>query len=271
MFEKIAFIGAGSMAEAIVAGLVQAPELIRPENIVMTNKVNEVRLQEMRDKYEVTAIFDKAEVIKNSEIVFLSMKPKDLEDALSEISPHLTAQQVIISVIAGVPESRIRELIGKNSPIIRTMPNTSAMIGESATGIAQGTYATSAHVEQAEALFQTIGTTVVVSEEQLHAVTSISGSGPAYFYKMVEAMEDAAIEVGLEPMIAKDLIVQTIIGAGKMLEETGMSPETLRKNITSPGGTTNAAITKLDELDFENIVKSCVKSAYNRSIEMSKE
>ena len=145
------------------------------------------------------------------------------------------------------------------------------MIGESATGIAQGKYATTTHVEQTESLFQTIGTTVVVSEEQLHGVTSISGSGPAYFYYMVEAMEKAAADVGLEPQMAKDLIVQTIVGAGKMLEQTGMDPATLRKNITSPGGTTNAAITTLENLDFEHVVKSCVKGAYDRSIEMSKE
>ena len=108
MFEKIAFIGAGSMAEAIVAGLVQAPELIEPQNIVMTNKLNEVRLQEMHDKYQVTTIVDKEEVVKDAEILVLSMKPKDLEDALADITPYLTAQHVIVSVIAGVPESRIR-------------------------------------------------------------------------------------------------------------------------------------------------------------------
>lgn len=271
MFQKIAFIGAGSMAEAIVSGLVKAPELVQPEDIIVTNKVNEVRLQELHDKYEVTPIVDKQEVVTDAEVIVLSMKPKDLQSALDEIIPYLVPGQLIISVIAGIEEAHIRALIGKNIPIIRTMPNTSAMIGASATGIAQGKYATDTHVQQAERLFQTIGTTVVVPEEKLHGVTGISGSGPAYFYYMVEAMEEAAVDVGLDEETAKALVRQTILGAGRMLEETGEPAGTLRKNITSPGGTTNAAITKLGELDFQHIVKQGVQAAYNRSIEMSKE
>src|SRR5699024_5957073 len=180
----------------------------------------------------LTSIVDKQEVVTDAEVIFLSMKPKDLQSALDEIIPYLVPGQLIISVIAGIEESHIRELIGKNIPIIRTMPNTSAMIGASATGIAQGKYATDTHVEQAERLFQTIGTTVVVPEEKLHGVTGISGSGPAYFYYMVEAMEEAAAEVGLDDETAKELVKQTILGAGRMLEETGEPAGMLRKNIT---------------------------------------
>lgn len=271
MFNKVAFIGAGSMAEAIIAGLAKDAALVQREHIIVTNKLNQDRLKELQDTYGITPVVDKAEVIQDADFIILSMKPKDLKEAVEDIKGYVQENQVIISVIAGATADYITELFGKNVPVIRTMPNTSAMIGQSTTALSKGRFATEEQLQDAVALFQTVGEAIIVDEADMHGVTSISGSGPAYFYFMVEAMEKAAAEVGLKPEIAKELIVQTIIGAGEMLKETGEDPEILRKNITSPGGTTQAGIETLAAENFQKAVIQCVKAAYNRSIEMEKE
>jgi len=271
MFKKVAFIGAGSMAEAIIAGLAKESRLVEKKNIYVTNHQNDARLQELQDTYGITAIRGNDAVIQDAEIIVLSMKPKDLMNAVMEIKDLVHEGQVVVSVIAGATAEHIARLFGKDVPVIRTMPNTSAMIGYSATALSKGEHATDEQLQQAVALFETIGSAIVVDESEMHGVTSISGSGPAYFYFMVEAMEKAAEEVGLRPEIAKDLINQTIVGAGQMLKETREAPGVLRKNITSPGGTTQAGIETLASEHFQEAVISCVKRAYSRSKEMETE
>lgn len=271
MFNKVAFIGAGSMAEAIIAGLAKDESLVKRENIVATNKLNEDRLEELQHKYGISTIVGKAAVVRDADIIVLSMKPKDLAEAVEDIKDFVNEDQVIVSVIAGASCDLIAGLFGKKVPVIRTMPNTSAMIGYSATALSKGEYATEAQLKDAIALFETVGSAFVVEEDEMHAVTSISGSGPAYFYFMVEAMEEAAKKVGLRDEIAHDLIIQTIVGAGQMLKETTVDPGTLRKNISSPGGTTQAGIETLATENFQEAVIACVQRAHDRSREMEKE
>jgi len=267
MVNKIAFIGAGSMAEAIFSGIISS-NFIQADKIFVTNRANQERLNELHKKYQVQCIHDKEKVIHNADVIVLSMKPTDVESAIVPIKKHIKSNQLIISVIAGISTDHLSELIGENSPIIRVMPNTSASIGFSATAIARGKEVTEEHIEITESLFQTIGTTVLIDEEDMHTVTAISGSGPAYVYYLVEAMEKAATEAGLDQDIAKSLITQTLLGAGKMLQHSGKSAQTLRENITSPAGTTEAGIKTLAKYDFEEAVIACVKSARNRSIEL---
>jgi len=271
MFKKVAFIGAGSMAEAIIAGLAKEESLVKKENIVATNHSNAERLQELQDTYGISTEMDKETVIRDADILVLSMKPKDLVEAVMDIKAYVQKDQVVVSVIAGASCEHIATLFSKKLPVIRTMPNTSAMIGYSATALSKGAHATEAQLQDAVKLFETIGSTVVVEEAEMHGVTSISGSGPAYFYFMVEAMEQAAKEVGLRADIAKDLIIQTIVGAGQMLKETGEDPGVLRKNITSPGGTTQAGIETLAKEHFQEAIRKCVRSAHDRSVEMEQE
>lgn len=271
MFNKITFIGAGSMAEAIISGLANDEKLVKRENIIATNKLNEDRLEELKHKYGISTVVGKAAAIRDADIIVLSMKPKDLAEAVEDIKDFVQEDQVVISVIAGASCEHISSLFGKKLPVIRTMPNTSAMIGYSATALAKGVYASEKQLEDAVALFETVGSTFIVEEDEMHAVTSISGSGPAYFYFMVEAMEEAAKKVGLRPEIAQDLIVQTIVGAGQMLKATDEDAVTLRKNITSPGGTTQAAIETLATENFQEAIIKCVESCYNRSSEMERE
>ncbi len=266
---KIAFVGAGSMAEAIIAGLVNK-KFAKKERIYVSNKDNEDRLNEIHRKYGVIITKNKQKVIEDADVVILATKPYDIKNALSEINEYLQENQLVVSVIAGISTHYIQsELNGKN-PVIRTMPNTSATIGYSATAIAKGNFASDDHIETTKTLFQAIGTVSVVEESQMDIVTAISGSGPAYIYYLVEAMEKAAIEEGLEQKIAKQLINQTVIGAGKMLSQSNEQAEVLRENVTSPNGTTAAGIASLTANNFKNTVVECVKSAMNRSIELGK-
>lgn len=267
--EKIAFIGAGSMAEAIISGILQQ-KLITEEQIYVTNKSDIERLKSLHERYNVITDVDKARVIKGAKIVVLSMKPQDVEEAAKDIKPFINEDQLIISVIAGVPTDRIQNLLEKEIPIVRAMPNTSASIGMSGTAISQGRLAKDQHMQIAKQLFDTIGLTVVVAEEDMHIVTAISGSGPAYIYFLVEAMEEAAVEAGFARETAHKLIVQMIKGASDMLKTSHKSAKQLREEITSPQGTTEAGLKMLEKYNFQEALKACVNHARDRSIELGK-
>lgn len=265
--KKIAFIGAGSLAESIVSGIIQAG-VVAKEDIFVTNKSNQERLRNMETRYQVQCMTNKEEIVTDAKIIILAIKPKDAKDSIASIKDYLDEKQLIISVIAGLSTDKIMELIGIPLPVIRVMPNTSALIGYSSSAIASGKYAREQHVQIADELFKTVGITKIVEEKDMHTVTAISGSGPAFLYYFVEAMEKAAIESGLDKQIAADLIAQTVIGAGKMLQQSGETPAILRENITSSGGTTEAGLKDLDKHDFQQIIISCIRAAQNRSIEL---
>lgn len=267
MVKKVAFVGAGSMAEAIMAGMVNK-EFLSSEQIFVTNKENEDRLKELATKYDVKTSQDKVTVLRDADIVMFATKPYDLESAINDVKEYVTENQLIISVIAGISTDFIKGKIGKDVAVIRSMPNTSATIGYSATAIAKGQFATDKDIALAEALFAAIGTVSVVEEDQMHIVTGISGSGPAYLYYLVEAMEQAAMDHGLDQVTAKQLITQTVIGAGHMLEQATEPVATLRENVTSPNGTTAAGLDTLMSYDFAKAVESCVANATKRSREL---
>ncbi|MRG87934.1 pyrroline-5-carboxylate reductase [Salinibacillus xinjiangensis] len=269
MFKKVAFIGAGSMAEAIITGVI-GKGFLQPKQIYVTNKENQERLSRLRDVYNVVTSSDKKEVVKNADIVILSMKPKDVKEGIESVKNEIKENQLVVSVLAGISTDFITAELGKNVPVIRAMPNTSATIGFSATAIAAGEYAYPQHVEAAKQLFTNIGTTTVVDEDDLHAVTGISGSGPAYIYYLVEAMETAAKQAGLQEKVSKELIVQTLVGAAEMLKTTNERPEDLRKKITSPGGTTQAGLETLQKYNYQEALIECVKSATERSQELGR-
>lgn len=268
--KKITFIGAGSMAEAIIEGIINK-QFIKSKQIFVANKENKERLEELEKKYNIIGNTNKQDIIENSEIIIFATKPADLESAILEVKPFIRDDQLIISVIAGISTSFISSLIDKRVAVIRAMPNTSASIGNSATAISKGKFASDNDLELAKQLFESIGTVSIVEEEKMHIVTGISGSGPAYIYYLVEAMEKAAMEEGLDIEIAKSLIAQTVIGAGEMLKQSNDSAEILRQNVTSPNGTTAAGIQTLSEYNFQKAVINCVKSAKNRSIELGRE
>ncbi|QTN01216.1 pyrroline-5-carboxylate reductase [Sediminibacillus dalangtanensis] len=268
MFNKIAFIGAGSMAEAIMTGIL-AKGFLQADQIWVTNKENKERLERLKNVYHVRCSIDKEQVIQGADVIILSMKPKDITEALEGIKKYVTDEQIVVSVLAGVSTGYISEQLEKNCPVLRAMPNTSATIGYSATAIAGGKQAEQEHIRLVETLFQTIGTTTVVEEEDdLHTITGLSGSGPAYIYYFVEAMEEAAAEAGLKPEIAKELIIQTLVGAAEMLKNSDEQPSALREKITSPGGTTQAGLETLEKYKYQEALMACIKQAAARSIEL---
>ncbi|WP_410983710.1 pyrroline-5-carboxylate reductase ProI [Bacillus cereus] len=267
--QNISFLGAGSIAEAIIAGLLDA-NVVKGEQITVSNRSNETRLQELHKKYGVKGTHNKPELLAHADIIFLAMKPKDVAEAIVPLKEYIKSNQLIISLLAGVSTNSITSLLQKKVPIIRAMPNTSAAILKSATAISPSLHATEQHVHLAKSLFETIGLVSVVEEEHMHAVTALSGSGPAYVYYVVEAMEEAAKQIGLEEDVAKSLILQTMIGAAEMLKANTKHPSILRKEITSPGGTTEAGIEVLQSFDFQQALISCITQATKRSHELGK-
>lgn len=265
--KKICFIGGGSMAEAIISGI-QSKELLPPENISVVNRSNKERLHNLADKYKININICKKDAISNADIIFLAVKPKDIKECLNEISTYINNNQLIISVIAGVTTHFISKYLDYKGPVIRTMPNTSAMIGLSATGMAIGENATDEDFQVAKKVLEAVGTVTLVKEEQINAVTALSGSGPAYFYYFVEALEKAAIQLGLDNDTARELSVQTIIGAGQMLKETGEEPAILRSKVTSPNGTTMAGIETMEKYKVHDAIISGVKQASERAKEL---
>lgn len=264
--EKIGFIGAGSMAEAMIAGLIKG-KVYKAEQIIIANRSNTERLNELSKKYGIDTTHDKKKLVKEASIIVLAMKPKDVKAGL-EGTQSLIEDQLIVSVLAGISIQTITNILGKEAPIVRAMPNTSAAIGKSATAIAGSDSVTIKQLKKCESLFEAIGICKVVEEYQLDAVTGLSGSGPAYIYYLVESMEKAAVEVGLDPFVARELIVQTLLGASEMIAVSDKHPSQLRKEVTSPNGTTEAGISILKERQVEEAFISCIKRATERSNEL---
>ncbi|WP_160721514.1 pyrroline-5-carboxylate reductase [Bacillus sp. USDA818B3_A] len=267
--KKIAIVGAGSMAEAIISGLLEN-ELIDRKNIWVTNHANKARLKQLEERYGICSTYELNDLFNGADIVMLAMKPKDADTAIDYIHEHLTENMLIVSVLAGVSMSTIESLARKPLSVARSMPNTSAAVGKSATAIAVNERVTAEQLESIKKLFESVGLARLVEEEQLDAVTGLSGSGPAYIYYLIEAMENSADEIGLDKYMAQELIVQTLIGAAEMVKNSSKSPEQLRREVTSPGGTTEAGIRVLEEFEVQQAFISCIKAATAQSKKMGK-
>jgi pyrroline-5-carboxylate reductase len=266
---KLAIIGAGSMAEAFISGILEN-DLIDQKNIWVTNNSNAKRLSYLSENYGVQSTYDLKELFNEADIVMLAMKPKDAATAIHSIRNHLTEQMLVISVLAGVSLNAIEELANKPLAIIRSMPNTSATVGKSATALAVNSRVSKDQIEKTTRIFDTVGLTSFVEEKHLDAVTGLSGSGPAYIYYLIEAMENSAVEIGLDSQVAKALIVQTLIGAAEMVKKSAKTSAQLRKDVTSPGGTTEAGIRILEEHGVQQAFISCIKAATAQSKKMGK-
>ncbi|MBV5122628.1 pyrroline-5-carboxylate reductase [Bacillus halotolerans] len=267
--KKIGFVGAGSMAEAMINGFLQSG-ITKPENIYITNRSNEERLNELKEMYGVRPCRDKSEFFTQTDIVVLAFKPKDAAESIDSIRSYMK-DQLVISVLAGLTIETIQHYFGRKLAVIRVMPNTSAAIRKSATGFSVSAEASQDDITAATALLETIGDATLVEEQHLDAVTAIAGSGPAYVYRYIEAMEKAAQKVGLDEETAKKLILQTMAGATDMLRQSGKQPAQLRREITSPGGTTEAGLRALTEARFEEAIIHCIEETAKRSAEIKEQ
>jgi pyrroline-5-carboxylate reductase len=269
-FKNITFIGAGSMAEAMISGFIKKAG-ISPDRITAVNHSNAKRRIELIDKYDISTMSMNQLSIRNTDVIILAVKPKQAEEVLQQIKPLLTEQHVILSVLAGISTPFIESVLEKEIPVIRVMPNTSSMIGESITGISAGRFAENTHLDLAQELSKAIGQVKIIPEEHMDVFTGMAGSGPAYFYYLLEHMEKIAVENGLDQELARDIAAQTLYGASKMVLETNDSPAELRRKVTSPNGTTAAGLQALDQNGGGKAIESAVSSAAKRSKALRKE
>ncbi|WP_169713737.1 pyrroline-5-carboxylate reductase [Paludifilum halophilum] len=266
--ETYCLIGAGAMAEAILSGLLKNKRA-SAEQIRLINRENADRLRQMESAYGIRCPRQKEKAIADANTIILAVKPKDMDQVLKQYKDDIRPGQRVISVAAGISTSFIEERLPRGTTVIRAMPNTSSMIGRSATALCGGAYATEEDLNSASATFSSIGSVVRVEEKDMDAVTGLSGSGPAYIYYLVEGLERAGVNAGLSHPVARQLTLQTLVGAAHMLLETGEDPAQLRHKVTSPGGTTMAGVQSLADHDFHQTLITAVKRAQKRSKELA--
>ena len=265
--DTIGFIGGGNMAEAIIKGIIASSQY-SPDNILVSDIATD-RLEFLKDAYAIQLTKDNNTLVDNTQVIVLSVKPQQFPDVLSEIKDNISDDKLIVSIAAGITTSKIENSLG-DIPIVRVMPNTPALIGEGAAALFANDKA-KAKLDTALAIFSSIGIAVVVEDEDLiDAVTALSGSGPAYFFLLMQEMIKTAKELGLSDDIAKDLVLQTAKGSALLAAESSDTPTELRKKVTSPGGTTQAAMEVFADMGFAELINAALKKARDRSIELSK-
>jgi pyrroline-5-carboxylate reductase len=268
--KRLFFLGAGSMSEAMLRGILAA-NVLPAQHITISNRKHSERLSQLSNAYGVRVSQQKSRDIASADIIILAMKPFDLHQALQEVRDAITPQQLVVSVVAGASTAAIEAQLPDGVPAIRTMPNTSCFVQESATAISPGKHATAEQIEQVKQIFAAIGTVTVVDEHLLDAVTGLSGSGPAYIYYVVESLMRAGQLVGLSEDICRDLLIQTLYGSARMLKVTGKDPQELRRQVTSPKGTTMAGLAVLEQGELPDLFQKAVKQATRRATEMGQE
>lgn len=265
---KIGFLGAGNMAEALIHGLIKTA-VVPPEQILCANRQNKERLSDLKSRFGVTVMDDPRQLVRDSDVLVLAMKPKDLEEALGPLGAEISAKTLVVSLLAGTPSAKVEALLPHNPPVVRSMPNTCSTIRESVTSIAAGRFAQEQDLKRCEELFGAVGLVLRVSERDLDAVTGLSGSGPAYVYLMIESLIAAGVAHGLDPNVARTLATQTVVGAGRMVQESDEAPAELRRKVTSRGGTTQAGLGVLERRGFASAVGEAVSQATQRSKELA--
>ena len=265
--ETIALVGAGNMGEALIRGLLSA-KIVKPSQIIVTD-VRAERREFFTKAFGVRAVSDNAEAVKAADIIVLAVKPQQMNEALASFKSVAVKSKLLISIAAGITTTRIeRELAGKTR-VVRAMPNTPALVGAGAAALAKGAHATDEDMTRAEAILGAVGITVRVDEKLLDAVTALSGSGPAYVFHVTEAMITAGVAAGLDEALARSLAIQTVYGAAKLMAEGGEAPAALRRKVTSPGGTTEAALKVMSDRKLVEIFVEAIKAAEKRSRELS--
>jgi pyrroline-5-carboxylate reductase len=260
----VAIIGAGVMGETLLSGLIRGG---RQVSDLMVGEKREERAAELRDKYGVTVVANTEAAA--AETVVLVVKPQDMPDVLTEIAPHLRPGQLVVSLAAGIPTRAIEKHIPDGVAVVRVMPNTPALVDEGMAAISAGSHCDDEHLAIAEDLLSATGHVVRVPEKQQDAVTAISGSGPAYLFFVVESMIEAGVHLGLPRTTATELVVQTVVGSAKLLRETGTHPTVLREQVTSPGGTTAAAIRQLEDHKVRAAFITAMEAARDRSVALA--
>lgn len=265
----IGFIGCGRMGSALLEGALKA-KLVDAKQI-WVHDAYPGTADQLASKFGIQVAADNREVVRRCEMILLGCKPYQVIDILKETAPEIDPETTILSIAAGVTLGSMESASPAGTRIIRVMPNTPSLIGQGASGIAGGTHTSPDDLERARQILLSVGQVEIATEAQLDAVTALSGSGPAYIYRLIQSLAEQAETEGLPPEMALRLATQTVIGAGKMVEHTGMSPQDLIDQVTSPGGTTLAGLEALTQSGFESSIKAGVHAAAERSREIAAE
>jgi pyrroline-5-carboxylate reductase len=263
---RIAVLGAGKIGEALLAGLLAGGW--SADELVFTERIPE-RAAELTRRLGVPAV-EVAEAAQRSDIVVVAVKPQDVAPVLAELAPVLKPATLVVSLCAGLPTALFEGALPAGVPVVRVMPNTPMLVGEAMSAISAGTHATDEQLALVEELLTSVGRVVRVPESQQDAVTALSGSGPAYFFFLVEAMIDAGVLLGMPRSVAADLIVQSALGAARMLRESGDHPVLLREAVSSPAGTTIAATRELERHGVRAALIDAIEAARDRSVELGR-
>lgn len=258
---QTAIIGAGVMGETLLSGLLRAGA---PVESLLVGEKRETRARELEERHGVTVVSN-VEAAQQASTLALVVKPQDMGAVLDELAPHLRPGQLVVSLAAGITTAFIEARIPDGIPVVRVMPNTPALVDEGMSTISPGSHCDEQHLAEAEQLLRATGHVMRVPEKQQDAVTAISGSGPAYIFYVVESMVEAGVHLGLPRATATELVIQTLFGSAKMLLETGTHPTVLREQVTSPAGTTAAAIRELEVHKVRAAFLSAMEAARDRS------
>ena len=264
---RIAILGVGRIGEALVTGLLSSGW--RDATEIVGSCRREERVAELRERHGVDPTLSNAHAVAGAGLVVLAVKPQDIDVLLGEIGGMVLPEQTVLSILAAIPTSYIEARIAPNVPVVRAMPNTPAMVHEGIAGICAGAHAGDEHLAQAEEVLAHLGAVVRVPERSMDAVTAVSGSGPAYFALLSEAMIEAGILLGLSREISTKLVIQTMLGTGKQLRDQKMHPVVLREMVTSPGGTTISAIRELERAGVRAAFLNAIQAAMDRSRELA--
>jgi len=264
--KRIGIIGAGVMGAALSRGLIQASAA--PAGCIVLSDPHAGHLSALRESLGVSTTPSNAEVARQSDIVVLAVKPQTIPPVLVEIGDWMRADQLLISIAAGVRIASIEDSLDAPVPVIRAMPNTAAQVNLAATAYCRGTHVDDSHMACAGAIFRSIGETVEVDERMMDAVTALSGSGPAYVYLMIEALVDGGVKVGLPRDLAHQLAAQTVFGAARMVQVTGRHPAELKDMVATPSGTTITALAALEHSGFRAALIDAVERAAQRAAEL---
>ncbi|GII88456.1 pyrroline-5-carboxylate reductase [Sphaerisporangium siamense] len=261
----IAILGTGKMGEALLSGLLRAG--VAPGEIIATARRPE-RAAALRERHGVRVV-PNTEAAKIADTLILAVKPQDMAALLDEIAAHVPAGRLVITVAAGITTSFVESRLGDDVPVVRVMSNTPVLVDEAMSVISAGAHAGETHLELAEELLRPVGKVLRIPESQQDAATALSGSGPAYFFYLVEAMVDAGILLGMPRAAALDMVTQSIVGAAIMLRDSGEHPVILREAVTSPGGTTISAIAELERHSVRAAFLAAIEAARDRSSQLA--
>jgi pyrroline-5-carboxylate reductase len=264
---KIAVLGAGKAGEALIAGLISSG-WCEPSAITATAR-HEERLAGLAERHGISTTLSNVDAAQGAGVVVIAVKPQDIESLLAEVGSTLTGEQTVVSIAAAIPTSLIESHLGEGVPVVRAMPNAPVTVHEGMAGIAAGAHASEEHLTAAEEVLGSVGRSVRVDESYMDAITAVSGSGPAYFALLAESRIEAGILLGLSREVATELVVQTMLGTAKLLRDEKMHPVELREMVTSPGGTTIAAIRELEQAGVRAAFLNAIQAAMERSKELA--